>query len=256
MVSGTTRMARYKEELAIARRVQRSLLPEKLEHNKCFDLAVYSESTDEVGGDYYDSYKINDHQFVLIIGDVAGHGTSAAFTMSQLKGVFHSLVPLGFPAKEFVVRVNEALSKCLGKAAFLTLTYLIVDTRKREVKFVRAGHCPTLYYRKKDENFLNFENKGMGIGILRNNEFAQHLDENEVKYKTGDLIVLYTDGVVECKNEGQEEFGVDRLQEIIKKVAGRNVMEVQDAILQELAIFSGKTNVSDDLTVMVIKFNG
>ncbi len=246
---------RYKEELAIARRVQRSLLPEQLEHNKSFDLAVYSESTDEVGGDYYDSYKVNEHQFVLIIGDVAGHGTSAAFAMSQLKGVFHSLVPLGFPAREFVVRVNDALSKCLGKAIFITLTYVIIDTDEEQVKLVRAGHCPALYFRKKEKDFLAFESRGMGIGILRDSGFAQHLEENRIKYEAGDLLVLYTDGLTECKDNGREEFGMERLREVVKINADKDVTEIRNAIIDELTTFAGKGGVNDDLTVLIVKFN-
>ena len=249
------RNERYQEEIAIARRVQRSLLPEKLEHNEKFDLAVYSESADEVGGDYYDTYQLNEQQYVLVIADVAGHGTSAAFTMSQLKGVFHSLVPLGLSCKEFVVRANEALSKGLDKTTFITLTYIVIDTEMKRLEFVRAGHCPILYFSHAQQKFLDFQNKGMGLGILRNNDFACHLEENFVIYEAKDLLVLYTDGITESKNAQQEEFGVERLQQVIQNNAHKDVVEVQKAIVEEVRNFVGTAEMKDDFTTMIVKFS-
>lgn len=246
---------RYQEEMAIARRVQRSLLPELPGPNEHFSLAVYSESADEAGGDYYDTYKINDHQYVLVIADVAGHGTSAAFNMAQLKGVFQSLVPLGFSCTEFVERANDALSKCLDKATFVTLTYIEIDTNRRCLKFVRAGHCPTLYFSAAEKKFLDFRNKGMGLGILRNGEFGKHLEENYVNYQPDDLLVLYTDGITECKNHEQEEFGPERLQQIIRKNAQKNVAEIQNCIVEEVRKFSGFVEIKDDFTTMIVKFS-
>src|SRR5690606_32761359 len=93
---------RYKEEREIAQRVQRSLLPSTLHHNGCFEISGISEAADEVGGDYYETFKFSDDRFALIIGDVSGKGTSAAFNMSQMKGVFHSLVQLNFSPAEFL----------------------------------------------------------------------------------------------------------------------------------------------------------
>lgn len=246
---------RYKEEISIARRVQRSLLPELPEPNEHFSLAVYSESADEVGGDYYDTYQINDHQFVLVIADVAGHGTSAAFSMSQLKGVFHSLVPLGFSCTEFVERANDALSKCLDKATFVTLTYIEIDTNSRCLKFVRAGHCPTLYFKAAQQNFVSFRDKGMGLGIIRNSEFRSHPEENLVNYQAEDLLVLYTDGITECKNEQQEEFGMERLQQLIRKNAHKNVEEIQECIVKEVRKFADSAEIKDDFTTMIVKFS-
>lgn len=255
LLQGALQNERYKEEITIARRVQRSILPEVLAHHQDFELAVYSESADEVGGDYYDTYQLNDHQYALIIADVAGHGTSAAFTMSQLKGVFHSLVQMGLSSKEFVVRANEALGRCLDKATFITLTYIIIDTEKKEIEFVRAGHCPTLYHSAQSKDFLQFQDKGMGIGILRNSDYAQYLQETFIHYQPGDTMVLYTDGVTECKNHEQEEFGIDRLKEIIARQEYGNVVELQENILAEVRHFTQKRVIEDDYTTLLVKFS-
>src|SRR5690606_37286955 len=100
---------RYKEELEIAQRVQRSLLPSSLHHNSSFEISGFSEAADEVGGDFYDTFQFNENLFALIIGGVSGKGTSAAFNMSQMKGIFHSLVQLNLSPAEFIIKSNSAL---------------------------------------------------------------------------------------------------------------------------------------------------
>ncbi|HNP79147.1 MAG TPA: SpoIIE family protein phosphatase, partial [Cyclobacteriaceae bacterium] len=133
---------RYKEELKIAKTVQKSLLPNRLETDADFEMAAFSESADEVGGDYYDTLRINDHQVGLIIADVSGKGTTAAFHMSQMKGIFHSLAQQGLDPKEFMVRANRALRYCLERGSFISATYFVVDTRDKKIFYSRAGHCP------------------------------------------------------------------------------------------------------------------
>lgn len=246
---------RYKEGIAIARRVQQSLLPNELAHNGEFELAVYSESADEVGGDYYDTFQLDENRYVLIIADVAGHGTAAAFTMSQLKGVFHSLVQLGLSAKEFVLKANAALSRCLDKATFVTLTYIVIDTANKKLELVRAGHCPALFYRKAEQCLQEFQHKGLGIGIIRNEQYTEHVEENCVHYQAGDLMVLYTDGLLESKNEQKEEFGIARLRKLVKENAEADVLNLQNKLIASLKRHTEKTGIDDDFTTMLVKFS-
>src|SRR5690554_5402058 len=184
---------RYKEELEIAQRVQRSLLPSKLHHNQCFDIAGFSEAADEVGGDYYETFQFDKNNFALIIGDVSGKGTSAAFNMSQMKGIFHSLVQLKLSPSEFLIKANSALSHCLERNHFITTTYYLIDTSRNRVVYSRAGHCPTLYYDSKKEESIYLKIKGMGLGILRSDQFKEYLGEKELQYQAGDVMLLYTD---------------------------------------------------------------
>lgn len=246
---------RYKEELAIARRVQRSLLPEELESHEDFNLAVHSESSDAVGGDYYDTFKLSEHQYALVIADVAGHGTAAAFAMSQLKGVLHSLVHTGYSGKELVVRINQALSKCLDKATFITLTYVLVDVSRKKLELLRAGHCPALFWKQQEGKLQLLQGKSMGIGILRNEQFREHLQENVLGYQSGDLLVLYTDGIVESKNAQQEEFGEDRLKEIVTANAQEDAVSLQNKVMEALREHTKKTGINDDFTTMIVKFS-
>ena len=246
---------RYKEELKIAKRVQSSLLPKELDHDGDYDIVAFSEAADEVGGDYYDTYRVSRHKIALVISDVSGKGTSAAFHMSQMKGIFHSLAQLDLSPKDFLVRANKALSFCLDKASFITTSFFVIDSKSKVVEFARAGHCPTLFYDTESERASYFQNKGLGLGILRNDEFGNYIQTNSFHYKKGDIVVLYTDGITEAKNAKGEEFGYERLQKFIERVNKKSVQEIQSDLIQELYEFSGTRSIDDDYTTLIIKFN-
>ena len=153
---------------------------------------------DEVGGDYYDVYHMDEKRTSLIIGDVSGKGTSAAFHMAQMKGVFQSLVQLDLDPKEFLVHANNALSRCLESTSFITVSFFVIDANEKKVNFARAGHCPSLYYRAETGKTEYFKNRGLGLGILRNFNFHKYVQVNEFSYQAGDVLVLYTDGITEA----------------------------------------------------------
>lgn len=245
---------RYKEELKIAKRVQHSLLPKKSLLNKAFDLSAFSEAADEVGGDYYDIYEISESKVAVIIGDVSGKGTSAAFNMSQMKGVFHSLVQLDLSASDFLVYANNALSSCLEKTSFITISYFILDSEKRTVEFARAGHCPTLYYDAKAQEAKFYQNKGLGLGILRNSSYYKYVEVNKIAFSPGDIIMLYTDGITEAKNNKQEEFGYERLKNILLKHRDKAPEDIKVVLLESLYEFCGDQVLNDDYSAVIIKF--
>lgn len=245
---------RYQEELKIAKRVQQALLPSDLEHNGKFDICAYSVAADEVGGDYYDLLKLEEEKYALIIGDVSGKGTSAAFHMSQMKGIFHSLSQLNLNPKDFLVHANSALSRCLEKTSFITTSFYLIDTSKNQIQFSRAGHCPSLFYCKQDGTTEYFQNKGLGLGILRNSDFHKYVQVNELNYSEGDVLVLYTDGITEATNSNGEEFGYDRLKRSLEKSSHQAPTQIKEGIIKDLYDFLGTTDLNDDYTVVILKF--
>lgn len=246
---------RYKEELKIAKMVQKSLLPDVLEKDPEFDIAAFSESADEVGGDYYDTLRINDHLVSLIIADVSGKGTTAAFHMSQMKGIFHSLAQEDIEPDEFMVRANQALVYCLERGSFISATYFIINTQTRRIRYARAGHCPVLYFCSKDSGFEYFKDKGIALGMVRNKTYRNFIQTNEFEYRPGDLMVLYTDGITEAKDGRGDEFGYDRLAQVVNEVKTLSPKEIQDHLIRKLYEFSGTENINDDYTTMIVRFN-
>lgn len=246
---------RYQEELKIAKHVQKSLLPIALDHNDSFEICAFSNAADEVGGDYYDTFQLDENRFVLIIGDVSGKGTSAAFNMSQMKGIFHSLIQLDISPAEFIMKANSALGKCLEKNHFITASVFLIDTSKHEITYARAGHVPTLFYDadQGSSNYLKID--GLGLGILRNKQYEKHVEQKTFKYKAKDVLVLYTDGIIEAKNELSEQFGFDRLKNLVSTYQALSPQAIQDKIIDSLHEYVGEGRaIDDDYSIMVVKF--
>ena len=247
---------RYKEELKIAKTVQQSLLPAKLEEDVDFEIEAFSASADEVGGDYYDTSRINDHLIALIIADVSGKGTTAAFHMSQMKGIFHSLAQSHLEPKEFMQRANQALVYCLERGSFISASYFIIDTHEKKIRYSRAGHCPVLYLRSGENQASYLKDKGAALGMIRSKDYCNFIETNEIKYSAGDIMVLYTDGITEAKSSKSEEFGNERLADALNEKIGGSAKEIEDNIIKRLYEFSGSTNLNDDYTLMTVKFRG
>ncbi len=245
---------RYKEELKIAENVQRRLLPKTLLSDDRVTMSAKSRSANEVGGDYYDIFHLEENKIAVVIGDVSGHGTQAAFNMAQLKGIFHSLIQLRLKPQEFMAHANSAVSRCLESSSFITLSLYYIDFDRKEINYARAGHCPTLYYenRKKSTNFL--KTKGLGLGILRNEEYAAHIGTNSIKFSEGDILLLYTDGIVEARNTDGEEYDYSRLQAILQENVSRSTDKIIEKIEDDLTEFTGESELGDDYTLVAIKF--
>lgn len=245
---------RYKEELKIAKTVQKSLLPDKLESDHDFEISAFSESADEVGGDYYDTIRINDHQVGLIIADVSGKGTTAAFHMSQMKGIFHSLAQQALEPKEFMVRANEALRYCLERGSFISATYFVVNSKEKRIFYSRAGHCPVLFYRSNEKKAEYLSDRGTALGMIKGKEYCNFIDANSIDYHEGDVMVLYTDGITEAKDPKGEEFGLDLLKNTIVESVEGTPKEMQDRLIQKLYNYTGTEEINDDYTTMIVKF--
>ena len=244
---------RYKEELKIAKRVQDSLLPAHLNTIIDLEISAFSKPAAEVGGDYFDTYDMGDDRIAIIVGDVSGKGTSAAFHMSQMKGVFQSLVQLGLSARDFIIKANNALSVCLDRTSFITATYFIIDNKKKTFEYSRAGHCPTLYYSAQDKKVRFLEDNGLGLGILRDDQFDKFVDVNEINYSSGDILFLYTDGFTEAKNSNNEEFGYERLKYFLENHSFHTAEKIKEEILKTLYNFCESSNLDDDITALIVK---
>ena len=246
---------RYKEELKIAKQVQTKLLPLELEANPDFEVSTFTVAADEVGGDYYDSFKIDEHRMALIIGDVSGKGTSAAFHMAQMKGIFLALAQMELTPSEFLEKANLAISSGLDKTSFVTISYFIIDSKDKSVEFARAGHAPSLYYSNKEKKAAYFENQGLGLGIIRGKKYSEYIQQSKFNYMQGDVLVLYTDGITEAKNNSNDEYGYDKLLNTIEKNATKEPVEIQKAVIEDLYSFCNNEPLQDDYSLVVIKFN-
>lgn len=254
MLSEALSTERYKEELKIAKQVQTKLLPLELDANDDFEISTFTVAADEVGGDYFDSFKISQEKTALIIGDVSGKGTSAAFHMAQMKGVFLALAQMELTPSAFLERANLAISSGLDKTSFVTISYFIIDSISKSIEFARAGHVPSLYFNKKNNKAEYFENKGLGLGIIRGEKYSNYIQQYKFKYNPGDILVLYTDGITEAKNVNDDEYGYERLLDMVEQYAELNSAEIKEKVIDDLYNFCNDKPLQDDYSLVVIKF--
>ncbi len=256
---------RTQEELKIASQVQDSLIPKNLPTDNWFDISSHSLAAKEVGGDFYDFLHLPGRRLAVIIGDVSGKGVTAAFHMAQMKGIFHSLMqenPLAknerdkFPVpSRFMAQANAALVHCLEKSSFITSSLYIIDYEQGGFVFARAGHCHTLYYHALREEVFYFESTGLGLGIIRNEGYEKHIKNQFYDYSPGDVMVIYTDGIVEARGgNGTDEYGEDRLKLRLEESYFQEAEGIKSFILADLNAFTHGYPIHDDQTLLVIKF--
>jgi sigma-B regulation protein RsbU (phosphoserine phosphatase) len=255
---------RTQDELRIAALVQERLIPKKLPTDDWFEISTYAQAAKEVGGDFYDFLHLPGQRLAILIGDVSGKGVTAAFHTAQMKGIFHALMQANPLAKNersrypdphrFMVQTNEALTHCLERATFITASFYLIDYQAGGFSFARAGHCHTLYYHSLKEEVSYFRTEGLGLGIIRDASYEKYVKNQFWDYNPGDVMVIYTDGIVEARDGDNNEYGEERLREMLTKCFYQSAEEINNYIREDVQEFSRGLPLHDDQTLLVIKF--
>ena len=151
---------------------------------------------------------------------------------------------------------NVALMERLDRSFnfFITLSIFYIDTDTQTIEYARAGHCPVLFYNKESNESTYLQSKGLGLGIIRTNNYYKHIAKTELSYSKGDIMVLYTDGIIEAHNEDGEEYGYDRLKHIVNLNHEVSTKIMGDAIVADLYAFTGTKFLADDYSFFIIRF--
>jgi serine phosphatase RsbU (regulator of sigma subunit) len=244
---------RLLREMMLAQEMQRRLLPQSVPVLPMLDIDAISTPAFEVGGDYYDFMSLTPTTVGVIVGDVSGKGVSAAFYMSEVKGVFQSLGRMYASPREFMVRANDALSESIDKHSFVSLLYTTLDVERGTATIARAGHCPLLHCGRDGSTYIRPD--GMGIGLAEGRPFVDSIEERVLTLQPGDVCILFTDGVTEARHGG-DEFGYERLLAVAERVRDRSASMIKTEILEAVKTFIGHQAAHDDLTVVVVKWHG
>jgi serine phosphatase RsbU (regulator of sigma subunit)/HAMP domain-containing protein len=243
---------RLKRELEIAREVQKKLLPDKMPEIPGFQIDGICQSAFEVGGDYFDFFRLNNNQIGIAIADVTGKGTSASFYMAELKGMMLQLTSNYLSPKNLLIELNTKLFGNLDRQMFITMTYAILDFQNRKVTFSRAGHNPLLRMGiNGNHQFLT--PSGIGLGLESGELFRDKLEEVTLNLDCTETLVFYTDGITEAMNPQLEEFGEERLLEILFVMRGENVIQMREHLLKSLNQFIAGATLQDDITMVILK---
>ena len=241
---------RLEQELELAGEIQSALLPRHPPEVEGLQVATHIEPTRSIGGDLYDLVSLGARRLGVAIGDISGKGTPAAILMASLYASFRSVTRSLLTLPELMARLNNLLSENVAPGSYATFFYAIINAEKRELRYSNAGHFPPLLLRAGEEPRLLAEG-GMVLGYIPDTEF----EEGVVDLQPGDLIVLYTDGLIEAQNDKGEMFGEDLVAEVGATLIGRSAKEVLDGLRAAVSSHCGSAALSDDLTLVVVRID-
>lgn len=250
LVRESVEKERYRNEMMLARTMQKKLLPQVIPQLENYSISAFSIPAMEVGGDYYDVVRLKNGNYCYLIGDVSGKGISAAFYMSQLKGVVLSKAQESESAMELLCKINSILYKNMESQMFITMSAVSVNDNKGNISIARAGHMPFIY--KSDGIASNITPKGIGIGLTGELIFNENIEQKDLFLKVGDSLILYTDGLNEMRNSDGVEFGFDKLKNKIELLTTNDAIEFIDEIKSTVNNFAGDYKHHDDMTMLIL----
>lgn len=244
---------KMKKDLLMAKKIQQALIPTIFPDHPAIRFAGTYEAMEELGGDYYDVFRIAENKFGIVIADVSGHGVPSALITAIAKMAFSNYSEEHFSTSQITGKVNKSIYACLGDLGyFLTTFYCIIDLENKILEYTNAGHNGA-YLQRADGSLEQLNTKPSFIGFFDNLEY----ETKETKIYDKDRLILYTDGLSEARNNKGELFGKNRFENLL--VANRPV-ELDDLlqnILKEIDRFCGDYSANDDRTLLAadIRFN-
>jgi len=240
---------RLRHEMQVAAEVQKRLFPEKLPETAVIHCAGLCIPARGVGGDYYDFLDLGYGKIGIALADVAGKGIAAALVMSVVQASLRSLAETdGAALADLAAKMNRLLYRSTGTSSYATFFYARFDEERRELRYVNAGHNPPYLLRNSGE-MEELPAGGLVIGMFP----AARYEEAALQLRPGDVLIVFSDGVPEAHNPEDEEFGEDRLKDLLRKTACLSVNEMATRILDELKDWMRDAPQFDDLTFILMK---
>lgn len=251
---------KLRRDMALAAEVQKRLLPRESPESAAGSLAAFTLPVRSVGGDYYDFLNVGDHRIGIALADVAGKGVAAALIMAVVHAslrVLASQKNVSLP--ELATKMNHFLHSSTGSSSYATFFYAQIDEQKRQLHYVNAGHNPPYLVRclenaSGNESGATIEELKTGGTIIGMFPSASY-EEAIVDLHSGDVLLAFTDGVTEALNAKEEEFGEERLKNLVQGLAHLPVQEMTASISQQIRIWIGDAPQHDDITFVVMKVN-
>jgi len=245
------RARRWEQQLALGRTVQSQLIPTMDAGGPHLRMAAEFVPALEVGGDLYDVFSLDDGRVAFALGDVAGKGLPAALLMGQIHGAVRSNPWHRGPAEhvEFARQLNSMLYGRTPEARSASLFWGVYDPLQSRLRYISAGHCASFVVRAHGVDRL--DSTGPVLGLLTD----PHFGHEDISFDAGDVLVLYSDGIIEGVNADGEEYGEERLYAVLNRHRGATAEEVRTTILRDYRAFVGRAEAADDITLLVLEAN-
>ncbi len=244
-------------DLSLASGIQQMLLPHDAPDFLGLDVDARYEAAQKISGDFYDLLTLSKTQLGVVVADVAGKGIPASLLMAICRTNLRQIAGRHSSPAAALIELNRVLAADIRPGTFITMLYAIIDTEREEATLARAGHELPLIVRRDPATgvaagvFAGSE--GMPVGLISDDVFSSVIADRVEPFRSGDTLVLYTDGVTETPNEEGKEFSGARLADAVRALHGRSAREVNDGILENVRRFAGAEPQRDDLTLVTVK---
>jgi serine phosphatase RsbU (regulator of sigma subunit) len=235
----------HAQDFARAREIQEALMPKRLPQIPGCQLAASCQPARSVGGDYYDAIQVSESSVAVAVGDVSGKGMGAALLMSNLQAIVRAFAPTGLAPEEICSKANQLISGNVAPGKYITFFYAVIETACMRVDYCSAGHNPPILERR-DGTVETLDEGGPVLGVFPKACYVRGMRD----LHPGDRLVLFTDGVTEAANPAGEEFGEQRLIDLVRNQTG-DAEECRSRIMSAADRFCGG-NFHDDATLVVM----
>jgi phosphoserine phosphatase RsbU/P len=241
---------RIERDLNIAREIQQGLLPKAPPDLPGFEIAGWNRSADETGGDCFDWLRLPGGHLAISIGDATGHGIGPALVAAEARALLRGTLMQSRDLARVVPQINDLLGEDLREGTFVTAFIGLLDPVKSSVEYVSAGHGPLLVYTAADDAFTEIPTHGLPLGLMPEVEFDP---PTHVPLAPGDMLLLFTDGFFEWSRPDGEQFGTDRLTDIVRRHRDLPVADLIALVYAAVVEFSEGTKQADDCTAVIVK---
>lgn len=240
-----------KTEIELATKMQNMLFPSTLPDDENLQIAAHYQPYSGLGGDYYDFQVMNKNEVFFCVADVSGKGVSAALLMANFQANLRAYMATKDNFKEVIEILNKTVIDSAKGEKFITCFLAVYDISTRKLAYVNAGHHPALLYSSKNKDVKTLSKGCVGVGMLNT---IPKFETGAVFVETGDLLVAYTDGLVEVENELEEQFDYKKLSKIITDCSLIDMKSMNEKILKEADKFRKDIEFNDDITLLSVKF--
>lgn len=240
---------RIRSELLIAHQIQQGILPGPFQGHSGIHIEAMNEPAKSVGGDFYDYFQVNDQEFGFFIGDVCGKGIPAAIFMASSRSIIKSQVVTNPSPVNVMHTANRLIAEDAQHGIFVTVFYGLYNVTTHILRFTNAGHPLPFLYRKSTSSCASLFNTNFPLGVLDPLTFQ----ESEIQLEPGDKLILYTDGINETVNSAREQFGLERLANLILTNGMLSPEDLRDKILHTVREFAEDQGFADDVSIVIIQ---
>ncbi|HDQ44898.1 MAG TPA: tetratricopeptide repeat protein [bacterium] len=246
---------RLQKEMQVAQEIQHTLLPATFPEIDGYEIASCYEAAKEVGGDYFDFFRVDRDSLGIVVADVSGKGVPGSLVMTMIRTALRTEARGNKNAADVLSKVNDFVINDMKRGMFVTVFYIILDSKRRTINYASAGHNPMILYRGQSQKSYYLNPRGFPIGINLPDQtlFRNSIESDTLQLRPDDVLIVYTDGITEAMDINRNRFGDERFLSVIRKAGDQKVEPLVESIKQEIYTFTGGEPQSDDITLVAIR---